>query len=77
MAAHEVCHRLVPGCPIVSYRTDIPPWPVEFTVTKSHDLSECVQRGLEEGEEAAQPAEHANCGEFHHALENGCEIQRE
>lgn len=75
VSTHEVGDRLVPRRPVSADRADIPPGPVELAVAKGHDLGECVERGLEEGEETAEPAEDADGGELHDALEDGGHIQ--
>lgn len=75
VSTHEVGDRLVPRRPVSAYGADVPPGPVELAVTECHDLSERVERGLEEGEEAAEPAEDADGGELHDALEDGGHVQ--
>ncbi|KAJ8106765.1 hypothetical protein OPT61_g9323 [Boeremia exigua] len=72
---HEVCHGLVPGGPVGANRRDVPPGPVEFAVGEAHYFCEGVEGGLEEREEAAQPAEDADGAEFHDALEDGGEVE--
>lgn len=71
MAAHEVGDGLVPGGPVSPDRADVPPGAVELAIAEGHNLGECVERRLEEGEEAAEPAEDADGGELHDTLEDG------
>lgn len=75
VAAHEVGHGLVPCCPVCADATDVPPVSVELSIAKLHNLCKGIQRGLEEGEKAAEPAEDGDGRELHDALSNGGEIQ--
>ena len=62
MAAHKVGHGLVPGSPVGADGRDVPPVAVELSVAEPHDFGKRIESGLEEGEEAAQPAEDADGG---------------
>lgn len=77
VAAHEVCDGLVPGRPVGADTAHVPPVAVELAVAEPHDLCQSVERRLEQGEEAAQPAEDGDGGEFHDTLGNGCKVERE
>lgn len=77
VAAHKVCDGLVPCCPVCADGADVPPVAVELSVAEAHDFSEGVECGLEEGEEAAEPAEDGDCGKLHGALGDGGKIKRE
>ena len=74
MATHEIGDGLVPGGPVGADTTHVPPFTVKLAVAESQDLGQCVECGLEEGEEAAEPAEDGDGGEFHDALGDGGEI---
>ena len=61
VAFHEVRDRLVPARPIRSEIAAVPPVAVEFAVAEVHHLGQEVEKGLEDGEEAREPAHKADC----------------
>ena len=77
VATHKVCYGLVPRGPVCADGRDVPPVAVEFSVAEAHYLGEGVESGLEEGEEAAEPAEDADGGKLHDTLGNGRQVQGE
>ena len=77
VAAHVVGDGLVPHGPVGADAARIPPIAVKFAIAKPHDFGQGVEGGLEEGEEAAEPAEDGDGRQFHDALGNGCEVEGE
>ncbi len=74
--AHEVVDGLVPRAPVVAHRGAVPPVGVELAVAEAHELRERVERGLEDGEEAGEPDDEGDGGQFHDALEDGGDVHR-
>lgn len=74
--AHELVDGFIPGAPVDAYAGAIPPVCVELAVAEAGDLGQGVQEALEEGEEAGEPDDEGDGGEFHEALEDGDEVER-
>ena len=53
MSLHELEDWLVPGRPISSHPTAVPPFPIELPIAKAHDLCKGVQERLEESVETS------------------------
>lgn len=75
MPTHEICHRLVPGCPVGANRRHIPPVTIEFPVAKTHYFGKGIKRRLEKSKEAAEPAKYGDGRELHNALDNRGEVE--
>lgn len=71
---HEVIHGFVPRAPVVPHARAVPPLGVEFAVAEAHNLREGVQQALEDGEEAGEPDDEGDGGEFHEALGDGGDV---
>lgn len=75
MSSHEVGDGLVPRSPVFPDAANVPPWPVELTVGKAHDLGKAVHRRLEERKETTEPTEQRHSGQLHDALHNGDKVE--
>ena len=66
---------LIPSPPIASNTGTIPPLAIELAVAKPHNLSQSVEYRLKDGEEAGEPDDQRNGGEFHQSFGDRCDIQ--
>lgn len=76
MPAHEMIDGFVPGAPVIAHRRAVPPVGVELAVAEAHDFRQGVEGGLEDREEAGQPDDEGDGGEFHEPLEDGGDVHR-
>ena len=72
---HEVVDGFVPRAPVRAHARAVPPLGVKFAVAEAEDLGQGVEGGLEDGEEAGEPDDEADGGEFHEAFEDGGEVE--
>ncbi len=75
VSTHEMVNGFVPGTPVSTHGRAIPPIGVEFAVAETHEFGQGVEDGLEDGEEARQPDDEGDGGEFHQTLDDGCDVQ--
>ncbi|KFY44377.1 hypothetical protein V495_03489 [Pseudogymnoascus sp. VKM F-4514 (FW-929)] len=68
---HELVDWFIPRAPVCAYAVGIPPVAVEIPVAEAGYLSQGIEERLEEGEEASEPDDEGDGGEFHEALEDG------
>lgn len=71
MALHELVDGFIPRAPVRADAIGVPPIAVEVAVTEAGDFGEGIEEGLEEREEAGEPDDEGDGGEFHEPLEDG------
>lgn len=76
MAAHEEVDGFIPGAPVGLQIGAVPPIVVEVAVAEHGDLGQGIQKGLKQREEAGQPDDEGDGGEFHQAFEDGGQVEQ-
>lgn len=65
VSTHEMVDGFVPCTPVGTHGRAIPPIGVEFAVAETHEFRQGVEDGLEDSEEAGEPDDEGDGGEFH------------